>query len=72
MIPISKLTSTFYFEQIELTFQAIISIQADLKDIICDGNTVNQAFFLRLYPTLAEKPWLTEDNKHLFFVIFIC
>ena len=23
--------------------------------------------FLKLYPTLPEKPWSTEDNKHLLF-----
>ena len=25
------------------------------------------SFFFKLYPTLPEKPWLTEDNKHLLF-----
>ena len=38
LIPISKLTSTFLFEQIELTVQAITSLPADVKAIICDGN----------------------------------
>ena len=66
LIPISKLTSAFLFEQIELTVQVITSVPADEKAIICDGNRVNQAFF-RLYPTLPEKPWLTEHNKHLLF-----
>ena len=45
LIPISKLTSTFLFEQIELTVQAISSVPADVKAIIYDGNQVNQAFF---------------------------
>ena len=63
LIPISKLISTFLFEQIVLTVQAIISVPGDVKAIICDGNQVNQAF-LKLYPTLPEKLWLTEDNKH--------
>ena len=62
LIPISK----FLFEQSELTFQAITSVPVDVKAIICDGNWVNQPFF-KLYPTLPEKPWLTEDNKHLLF-----
>ena len=66
LIPISKLISAFLFEQIELTVQAITSVLADVKAIICDGNRVNQPF-LKLYPTLPEKPWLTEDNKHLLF-----
>ena len=44
LIPISKLTSAFLFEQIELTVQAITSVPADVKAIICDGNLVNQAF----------------------------
>ena len=67
LIPISKLTSTFLFEQIELLVQAITSAPANVKAIIiCDSNRVDQAFF-RLYPTLPEKPWLTEDNKHMLF-----
>ena len=66
LIPIWKLTSAFLFEQTELTVQATTSVPADVKAIICDGNGVNQAF-LKLYPTLPEKPWLTEDNKHLLF-----
>ena len=45
LIPISKLTSAFLFEQIELTVQAITSVPADIKAIICDGNQINQAFF---------------------------
>ena len=65
LIPISKLTSAFLFEQTELTVQAITSVPADVKAIICDGNWVNQAF-LKLYLTLSEKPWLTDD-KHLLF-----
>ena len=59
LIPISKLTSAFLFEQTELTVQAITSIPADVKAIICDGNRVNQSFFFKSYPTLPEKPWLT-------------
>ena len=66
LIPISKLTSVFLFEQTELTVQAITSVPADVKAIICDGNRVNQAF-LKLYPTLPEKPLLTEDDKYLLF-----
>ena len=66
LIPISKLTLTFLFEQTELTVQAITSVPTDVKAIICDGNQVNQTF-LKLHPTLPEKPWLTEDNKHLLF-----
>ena len=66
LIPISKLTSAFLFEQIELTVQAIISVPADVKTIICNSNRVNQAF-QKLYPSLPEKAWLTEDNKHLLF-----
>ena len=66
LIQISNLTSVFLFEQIELTVQAISSVPADVKVIICDGNWVNQAF-LKLYPTLPKKPWLIEDNKYLLF-----
>ena len=44
LIPISKLTSAFLFKQIELTVQAITSVPADVKAIICDGNRINQAF----------------------------
>ena len=44
LIPISKLTSAFIYEQIELTVQAITSVPANVKAIICDGNKVNQAF----------------------------
>ena len=70
LILISKLTSDLLFEQTEFTVQAITSVPADVKAIICDGNRVNQAL-LKLYPTLPEKPWLIEDNKHLLFM-FIC
>ena len=66
LIPISKLTSAFLFEHTELTVYAITSVPAAVKAIICNGNQVNQAFF-KLYPILPEKPWLTEDNKHLLF-----
>ena len=66
LIPISKLTSAFLFEQIEFTVQAITLVPADVKAFICDRYQVNQAF-LKLYPTLPEKPWLTEGNKHLLF-----
>ena len=38
LIPISKLTSAFLFKQIELTVQAITTVPADVKAIICDGN----------------------------------
>ena len=44
LIPISKLTSAFLFEQIELTVQAITSVPAYVKVTICDGDRVNQAF----------------------------
>ena len=44
LIPISKLTSAFLFEQIEWTVQAISSVPADVKAIICNGIWVNQAF----------------------------
>ena len=38
LIPFSKLTSAFLFEQIELIVQAITSVPVDVKDIIFDGN----------------------------------
>ena len=66
LIPVWKLTSAFLFEQTDVTVPAITSVPTDIKAIICDGNQVNQAFF-KLYPTLPEKPWLTEDDKHLLF-----
>ena len=40
LIPISKLTSAFLFEQIEF----ITFVPADVKAIIYDSNQVNQAF----------------------------
>ena len=43
LILISKLTSAFLFEQIELRVQAITSVPA--VPIICDGNRVNQGLF---------------------------
>ena len=45
LIPLSKLISTFLFEQIKLTVRVITSVPAEVKAIICDGNRVNQAFF---------------------------
>ena len=44
LIPISKLTWAFLFEETELSIQAITSVPDDVKAIICDGNRVNQAF----------------------------
>ena len=66
LLPVSRLTSAFLFEQIETTVQAISSTSANVKAIICDGNHVNRGFF-KLYPSVPEKPWLTADNKHLLF-----
>ena len=58
LIPISKLTSAFLFEQIELTVQAITSVAADVKAIICDGNRVNQAFL----KIISYTSWKTLVN----------
>ena len=58
LIPISKLTSAFLFEQIELTVQAITSLPADVKAIICNGDQVNQPFFKIIFYT----SWKTLVN----------
>lgn len=66
MLPISRLTSKFLSEQIDVTHQAISLSGGDVKAIICDGNRTNQAFF-KLYKTVANKPWLTEQGAYLLF-----
>jgi hypothetical protein len=66
MIPISKLSSNFLFEQINSSIKLIKSSSGDVKVVICDGNRVNQAFF-KLYHTIPEKPWKTEDGMYLLF-----
>ena len=45
LIPISKLTSAFLLEQIELTIQAITCISTDVKAILCDGKPSKLSFF---------------------------
>ena len=67
LILISKLTSPFLFEQIELTVQAISSVPADVKTILCDGNRLNQAFLI-FFLHYLKKIWIIENKKHLTFV----
>ena len=62
LIPISKLTSAFSFEQNELTVQAITSVPVDVKAIMWWQPSKSSFFWL--YPILLEKPCLTENNKH--------
>ena len=61
MMPISKLRSDFLFEQINLTNQKFDSVSANVKAIICDGNCVNQAFFLNVHihsgKTMVNSRW---------------
>ena len=64
LIPISKLISAFLFEQTELAVQAITSVPADVKVMWWQPS---KSSFFKSYPALSEKPWLTEDNKHLLF-----
>lgn len=66
MLPVSGLKSQFLFEQIDATHQAIESSGGDVKAIISDGNRTNQSFF-KLYKTIPNKPWLTENGTYLLF-----
>lgn len=66
MIPVSKLQSSFLFEQINATSQCVNAAGAQVKAIICDGNRVNQACF-KMYDTIPGEPWLTVDGKYLLF-----
>ena len=59
MLPIAKLNSSFFYEQIRLTIDAISQSLGIVKAVICDGNRNNQAFF-RLFDTGPEQPWLTK------------
>ena len=63
MIPVARLHSAFLFEQINFR---VTSASADVKAIISDGNRTNQAF-LKLYPTIPSKPWLTMNGQYLLF-----
>ena len=44
MLPIAKLNSPFFYEQIRLTIDAINQSSGIVKAVICDGNRNNQAF----------------------------
>ena len=70
LIPISKLTSAFLFEQIELTVQAITSIQVDVNAISCDGNQVNQAFCKLIKKQIVNIFQQMNIIKKQMFIIF--
>ena len=58
LIPISKLTSAFLFEQSELTVHAIRCVAAAVKVSIYNGNRVNQVVFKIVFYTT----WKTLVN----------
>jgi len=66
MIPVSKLQSSYLFQELNTVTQCVSTAGVVVKAIKCDDNQVNQAFF-RLYETISGKPWLTTDGIFLLF-----
>ena len=66
MIPVSKLTSTFLYEQVCATLDIINSSFGIIIAIIADNNRTNQAFF-KLFQTVESNPWKTTDGLFLLF-----
>ena len=66
MIPISKLSSTFLFDQIKISLESIELSGGHVKAIICDNNRNNQAFF-KLFNIVPGRPWLTQDGLFLLY-----
>ena len=61
MIPISKLSSVFLFDQIKISLESIELSEGHVKAIICDNNRNNQAFF-KLFNIVPGRPLLTQDG----------
>lgn len=66
IIPVSKLNSTFLYEQVNSTQTSIQRTGATVKAIICDGNRTNQAFFNK-YKTTPDQPWISEHGTYLLY-----
>ena len=66
MIPVAKLTSHFLYDEVRKIVDIINSSNGQVVAIITDNNRTNQAFF-KLFQTVENKPWLTENNIFLLF-----
>ena len=66
MIPVAKMTAQFLYEQVTAVIDLISSLHGTVISVITDNNRTNQAFF-KLFPTVEDKPWLTQDGIFLLF-----
>ena len=63
LLPVSKLNSTFLFEQMQLSIDCIKEAGGQVKAVVCDGNKNNQAYFKQCAPEAT--PYLTENGMYL-------
>ena len=66
MLPVAKLNSEFHIEQISETIISIKTSGGTVNSLICDNNRTNQKF-VKSFPTLPNKPWLTTDGLFMLF-----
>ena len=66
MIPVAKMDASFLYKQIVETIKLIAEAGGKTRVIIVDGNRTNQSF-LKKFPTVPGKPWLTTDGIFLLF-----
>ena len=67
MVPVFKLDSEFLYEQVTQIIRLTVLSGGHVTSVIVDNNRTNQAFF-KLFATVKDKPWLTEDGFFLLFV----
>ena len=66
MLPVAKLYSEFLVEQISETIISIKTSGGTVNSLICHNIRTNQKF-LKSFPTLPNKPWLTTDGLFMLF-----
>ena len=55
MIPVSKMTNTFLYDQVTSIINLITNSSGDVLCVIENNNRINQAFF-KHFDTVDEKP----------------
>ena len=66
MIPVSKMTSAFLYDQVTSIINLITNSSSDVVCVIADNNSTNQAFFKHFY-TVDKKPWKAKEELYLLF-----
>ena len=66
ILPISRLTSAFLRDQVQLSISCIEQAGGQVKAVICDGNRNNQALF-KLLGADSKTPWKTESGCFLLY-----